>query len=62
MAAYRAVAVHEGDFWVITAEAGGLHLGGQVERLEDAESLMCSLVAAALKIPEESVSVELDVR
>ena len=62
MATYRAAVVQEGNYWVITAEAGGLHLGGQVDRLEDAAGVIQSIIATALEVPDDSVSVELDER
>ena len=59
---FRAQAVREGRYWVVTADTDGLHLAGQVRRLDDAAPVMRSIVAAALEIPETSVSIELDVQ
>jgi len=59
---YRAQAVREGRYWVVTADPDGLHLAGQVRRLDDAVPVMQSIVAAALDVPEASVSIEVDVQ
>jgi hypothetical protein len=59
---YRAQAVREGSYWVVTADPDVLHLAGQVRRLDDAVPVMQSIVAAALDVPEASVSIELDVQ
>ena len=59
---YRAQAVREGRYWVVTADTDGLHLAGQVRRLDDAAPVMRSIVAAAFEISETSVSIELDVQ
>jgi hypothetical protein len=59
---YKAKAVREGRYWVVTAGPEGLYLAGQVRRLDDAVPVMRSIVAAALDVPEESVVVDLDVQ
>jgi DNA-directed RNA polymerase specialized sigma24 family protein len=59
---YSARAVREGRYWVVTADPGGLHLAGQVRRLDDAVPVMQSIVAAALDVSEESLSIDLDVQ
>jgi predicted XRE-type DNA-binding protein len=59
---YRAQSVREARYWVVSADVDGLHLAGQVRRLDDAVPVMRSIVAAALEIPETSVAIELDVQ
>ena len=58
---YKAKAVREGRYWIVTADPEGLHLAGQVRRLDNAVPVMRSIVAA-LDVPEESVIVDLDVQ
>ena len=58
---YRAQAVREGRYWVVTSHPEGLHLAGQVRRLDDAVPVMRSVVAAALDVPEQSVAIDLEV-
>jgi predicted XRE-type DNA-binding protein len=58
---YSARAVREGRYWIVSSDPEGLHLAGQVRRLDDAMPVMRSIVAAALDVPENTVAIDLAV-